>query len=107
MAWLYLILAGLSEIGWPVGLKLAQQPHLLWQGIFIATFFISISMYFLYLAQKVIPLGTAYAVWTGIGAMGTFVVGVIFFADALQPLRTLGAILILLGIILIKFGDKK
>lgn len=106
MAWIYLLFAGLSEIGWPVGLKLAQTSTFLWLGIFIAAFFIAISTYFLYLAQKSIPLGTAYAVWTGIGAVGTFIVGILFFADHLHPLRLFGAFLIVSGILFMKIGDK-
>ena len=67
MAWLYLIVAGLLEIGWPVGLKMSQQPDSRWLGIAIAVAFMVASGFMLWLAQKDIPMGTSYAVWTGIG----------------------------------------
>ena len=76
MNWFYLILAGMLEIGWPLGLKLAQQEGYRWQGIAVALACIVGSGFFLFLAQKNIPMGTAYAVWTGIGAAGAFLVGV-------------------------------
>ena len=72
MSWLYLLLAGLFEIGWPVGLKISQMPETRWMGIAIAIFFMTLSGVFLWLAQREIPIGTAYAIWTGIGAAGTF-----------------------------------
>ena len=77
MAWLYLIVAGLLEIGWPVGLKMSQQADSRWLGIAIAVAFMVASGFMLWLAQKDIPMGTSYAVWTGIGAAGTFLVGIL------------------------------
>lgn len=67
-AWLYLILGGVFEIGWPLGFKLAQMlPHrLLWIGVAVVS--MGLSGFFLYEAQRSIPIGTAYLVWTGIGA---------------------------------------
>lgn len=90
MSWFYLILAGILEIGWPLGLKLAQQEGYRWQGIAAALACIVGSGLFLFLAQKNIPMGTAYAVWTGIGAAGAFLVGVAFFNDAANFGRWLG-----------------
>ena len=84
MSWFYLILAGMLEIGWPLGLKLAQQEGYRWHGFAAALACIVGSGYFLYLAQKSIPMGTAYAVWTGIGAAGAFLVGVVFFQRCRQ-----------------------
>ena len=81
MSWLYLFLAGCFEIGWPVGLKLAQQAHTRVTGIAVAVFFMIVSGLLLWLAQKTIPIGTAYAVWTGIGAVGTVLVGILVFKD--------------------------
>ena len=72
MAWLYLIVAGLLEIGWPVGLKMSQQADSRWLGIAIAVAFMVASGFMLWLAQKDILMGTSYVVWTGIGAAGTF-----------------------------------
>jgi quaternary ammonium compound-resistance protein SugE len=94
MSWVYLVLAGLFEIGWPVGIKISQAAETRWLGIAIALSFMAMSGYFLWLAQENIPIGTAYAIWTGIGGAGTFIVGVLFFGDALSLLRILGVLLI-------------
>ena len=67
MAWLCLILAGLLEIGWPIGLKMADNPDTRISGIVIAIIFMLGSGVLLWLAQRTIPMGTAYGVWTGIG----------------------------------------
>lgn len=105
MAWIYLIGAGLLEIGWPLGMKLAQQPHFRWQGIVMAVAFMVASGVLLFLAQKSIPMGTAYAVWTGIGAAGTFLVGVLFFHDPAGFGRWLGAVLIISGVMVMKLSS--
>ena len=86
-AWLLLILAGLCEIGWPLGLKWAQSG--LWRlpGFIMAGVCMLVSGALLFMAQKHIPIGTAYAVWTGIGAAGTFLAGALLFGDPVQPLR--------------------
>lgn len=105
MSWFYLILAGMLEIGWPLGLKLAQQEGYRWHGFAAALACIAGSGYFLYLAQKSIPMGTAYAVWTGIGAAGAFLVGVAFFNDAANFGRWLGAFLIISGVVVMKLSS--
>lgn len=105
MAWIYLIGAGLLEIGWPLGMKLAQQPNFRWQGILMAVAFMVASGVLLFLAQKSIPMGTAYAVWTGIGAAGTFLVGVLFFHDPAGFGRWLGAVLIISGVMVMKLSS--
>lgn len=104
MAWIYLICAGLFEIGWPVGLKIASLPGKTIIGSIIAVLFMAGSGLLLYLAQREIPMGTAYAVWTGIGAAGAFLVGVIFYNDALTFWRALGAIMIVGGVIVLKLA---
>jgi len=104
MSWLYLLLAGLTEIGWPVGLKMAQSGEFKILGISIAIFFMAVSGTLLWLAQKDIPMGTAYAVWTGIGASGTFLLGVIFYGDPTSLLRYAGVLLIILGVVVLKFA---
>ncbi len=104
MHWIYLFLAGLFEIGWPIGLKLAQQPGSRWLGISMAIGFMGISGWLLWLAQRQIPIGTAYAVWTGLGAAGTFMVGVVFFGDPGSVLRYLGVALIVLGVVTLKLA---
>ncbi len=104
MSWTYLILAGLCEIGWPIGLKLAQGADQRVSGIVIAIVAITLSGALLWLAQKEISLGTAYAVWTGIGAAGTFLVGIWFFGDAASVGRYLGATLVIAGVITLKLA---
>jgi len=104
MNWLLLVLAGLFEIGWPVGLKIAQNPETRWGGVAIAVVFMGVSGTLLWLAQRTIPIGTAYAVWTGIGAAGTFLVGVLVFGDATSLLRYIGIVLIISGVIALKLG---
>ncbi|MDI4653008.1 MAG: DMT family transporter [Pseudoalteromonas shioyasakiensis] len=104
MAWLYLIVAGLLEIGWPVGLKMSQQPDSRWLGIAIAIAFMVASGFMLWLAQKDIPMGTSYAVWTGIGAAGTFLVGILFYGDAATFGRIAGVLLIISGVITLKIS---
>jgi quaternary ammonium compound-resistance protein SugE len=105
MAWTYLILAGLLEIGWPIGLKLGWTENglrVLW--IAFAILCMALSGTLLLLAQRVIPMGTAYAVWTGIGAVGTFLVGIIAFGDSATALRIASAGLIIAGVVGLKFA---
>ena len=105
MAWIYLLLAGAFEIGWPVGLKMAQEAETRVTGILVAVAFMAISGFFLWLAQKEIPIGTAYAIWTGIGAAGTFVVGVLFYGDPSSFGRYLGVALIVAGVATLKLSN--
>ena len=102
MSWIFLILAGLFEIGWPVGLKMAQEENTRIIGILLAIAFMAVSGLLLWLAQKQIPIGTSYAVWTGIGAAGTFIVGILFYGDPTSLGRYLGIILIISGVIVLK-----
>ena len=104
MAWIYLVLAGLFEIGWPVGLKMAQQINTRITGVILAIFCMALSGFLLWLAQKQIPIGTSYAVWTGIGAAGTFLVGVIFFGDSTNLMRFFGVLLIISGVAVLKLS---
>jgi quaternary ammonium compound-resistance protein SugE len=106
MNWIALIIAGILEIGWPLGLKMSQQQgnnKTLW--ILVALFSMAISGGLLWYSQKSIPIGTAYAVWTGIGAVGTMVVGIFFFGDSASTLRLLAAFLIVIGIVGLKFAN--
>ena len=104
MAWLYLIAAGLFEIGWPVGLKLSQTPGRLVVGVVVAVACMTASGVLLWLAQRTIPIGTAYAVWTGIGAVGTFAVGIAFYGDSAGAMRLVSVGLIVAGIVGLKLA---
>jgi quaternary ammonium compound-resistance protein SugE len=106
MNWIALIIAGIFEIGWPLGLKMSQQAEsnkLLW--ILVAIISMSISGGLLWYSQKTIPIGTAYAVWTGLGAVGTLIVGIIFFGDSSSIYKLLSASLIVIGIIGLKMAQ--
>jgi quaternary ammonium compound-resistance protein SugE len=102
--WISLLLAGACEIGWPLGLKLADLPNMKIWGIGIAVISMALSGVLLWYSLKEIPIGTAYAVWTSIGAVGTFTLGVLVFGDPNIPIRWIGVALILLGVILLKMG---
>lgn len=104
MPWVLLMIAALFEMGWPVGFKLAHlsQHRLLF--IIVAIVCMALSGFFLFLAQKHLPIGTAYAVWTGLGTMGTFVIGMVFFADAATWQRMAGIALILGGVLVLKLS---
>ena len=103
MAWILLIIAGLFEIGWPLGFKLASMhsKYFIW-FIGLSILSMGLSGYFLYLAQKSIPIGTAYVIWTGIGAIGTVLLGILFFHDFANIFRLLFLSLILIGIVGLK-----
>ncbi len=103
MNWILLLLAGIFEIGWPLGLKLSQTnaSFKVW-GLIISVISMAVSGYLLWLAQKTIPIGTAYAVWTGIGAVGTLTVGIFLFNDSSSIWRMLSVFLIVTGIIGLK-----
>ena len=101
--WVALIAAGLCEIGWPLGFKVAQTaPAWRVAAISLSVASMALSSWLLFLAQKQIPMGTAYAVWTGIGAAGTFVLGVLVFGDALNWGRALGVAMIIGGVVVLK-----
>lgn len=99
-----LLLAGFLKIGKPLGVKLADLPNMKIWGIVIALISMTLSGLLLWFSLKKILIGTAYAVWTSIGAVGTFTIGVLVFGDPNIPLRWLGVAFILLGVILLKMG---
>jgi quaternary ammonium compound-resistance protein SugE len=101
MAWLYLLIAGLFEIAWAIGLKYTEGFTRLGPSIWTVASMI-VSLAFLGLALKTLPVGTAYAVWTGIGAVGVAILGIILFAEPAAAMR-LGCIgLIVAGIVGLK-----
>lgn len=99
--WFSLALAGVFEVVWAVGLKYTDGFSRLWPSVF-TLWAMAISVYFLALAIRTIPLGTGYAVWTGIGAAGTAIFGIILFAESANLLRLLCIGLIISGIVGLK-----
>lgn len=103
MAWVWLGLAGLLEVGWAVGLKFTEGfTRLVPSVLTIAAMAVSIGL--LGLALKTLPVGTAYAVWTGIGAVGTAIFGVLVLGEAATAARIGGIALIAAGIVTLKLG---
>ena len=101
MAWVLLVIAGLFEIGWAVGLKYSRGFTQLWPSVATVVSMI-VSLALLGLALRTIPLGTAYAVWTGIGAVGTVLLGMVLFGEPAAVGRLLCAGLIVAGIVGLK-----
>ena len=101
MPWIYLALAGLFEIGWAVGLKYSDGFTRLWPSVATAAAMI-VSVLLLALATRSLPIGTAYAIWTGIGAVGAVILGIALFGDSAAPLRLLCVALIVAGIVGLK-----
>lgn len=101
MAWFYIFIAGLFEIAWAVGLKYTEGFTKLYPSIGTVIGMIA-SFYFLSKGLKTIPLGTGYAVWTGIGAVGTTILGILFFEESKDLLRIGCIFLIIVGIIGLK-----
>jgi quaternary ammonium compound-resistance protein SugE len=97
MAWVVLVVAGIFEIGWAVGLKYAAGFTRLWPSVFVAVS-LALSMGLLGVALRTLPLGTAYAVWTGIGTVGTAVLGIALFREPATAARLACMGLIVAGI---------
>ncbi len=95
MAWLYLLIAGLFEVAWAIGLKYTDGFTRLYPSIWTVAS-MAVSFLFLSLALKTLPVGTAYAVWTGIGAVGVAILGIVLFAEPANALR-LGCIGLIVG----------
>ncbi len=101
MAWVYLLIAGLFEVIWAIGLKYTDGWTRLWPSLGTLAA-MAVSFLFLSLALKALPVGTAYAVWTGIGAIGTVILGIVLFAEPATALRLGCVALILTGIVGLK-----
>jgi quaternary ammonium compound-resistance protein SugE len=104
MSWLVLVLAGLLEIGWAVGLKYSHGLTRLWPSVATAVALVG-SMGLLALAMRTLPLGTAYAVWTGIGTVGTAVLGIVLFREPATAMRLTCIALIVAGIVGLKLAS--
>ncbi|HWD21747.1 MAG TPA: quaternary ammonium compound efflux SMR transporter SugE [Burkholderiales bacterium] len=97
MAWIWLTIAGLMEVVWAVGLKYTDGFTRLWPSVLTGTA-MAASLYFLSLALRTIPIGTGYAVWTGIGAVGVAILGIVLFDEPHDLLRLASILLIVAGI---------
>jgi quaternary ammonium compound-resistance protein SugE len=104
MAWVLLVLAGLFEVGWAIGLKYTDGFTRLWPTVgTVAAMIISLGL--LGLAMKSLPVGTAYAVWVGVGAVGTAILGIVLFAEAANAGRLISLGLIVAGIVGLKLAS--
>jgi quaternary ammonium compound-resistance protein SugE len=103
MPWIILVLAGLFEIGWAIGLKYTEGFTRLWPSVgTIAAMAISLGL--LGIAMKSLPVGTAYAVWVGVGAVGTVILGIVLFDEPLNALRIGSVALIVAGLVGLKLA---
>jgi quaternary ammonium compound-resistance protein SugE len=103
MPWVFLLAAGLLEIIWAFTMKLSQGFTRVWPTV-VTLFAMLASFGLLSVSMRTLPLGTAYTVWTGIGAIGAFVVGVVFLGEPLTIGRVVAAILIVAGLVLMKLS---
>ncbi|ODP32730.1 MULTISPECIES: quaternary ammonium compound efflux SMR transporter SugE [Pandoraea] len=101
MAWILLVLAGFLEVAWAVGLKYTQGFSRLVPSVFTIVSMVG-SVWLLALAVRTLPLGTAYAIWTGIGAVGAFVLGIVLFGESASAARIASVTLILAGLVGLK-----
>ena len=101
MAWIFLMIAGIFEVIWAIGLKYTEGFTKLYPSI-VTVVGMAISFYFLSMAVKTLPIGTAYAIWTGIGALGAVILGMILFGEPRNFLRLMFVAFILVGIIGLK-----
>ncbi len=100
-SWMILVVAGLFEVAWAIGLKYSEGFSRVWPSIATAGAMI-VSIVLLGIAMKNLPVGTAYAAWTGIGAIGTVLLGIVLFGDSASPSRLICVALIMAGIIGLK-----
>jgi len=101
MPWIYLVVAGLFEVGWAIGLKYTAGFTRLWPSLWTGAA-MALSLFLLAQALKALPVGTGYAVWTGIGSVGTAVLGIVLLGESRDALRLLCLALILIGIVGLK-----
>jgi quaternary ammonium compound-resistance protein SugE len=101
MAWLALFVAGLFEIGWAIGLKYTDGFTRLWPSV-LTLAAMALSVLLLAYALRTLPVGTGYAIWVGIGALGTAILGMVLFNESREPLRLLCLLLILAGVVGLK-----
>ncbi len=101
MAWIYLMIAASFEMGWAIGLKYTEGFSKLWPSVLTIAAMI-VSFQFLALAMKTLPIGTAYAVWTGTGAVGVAILGMFLFDESREMARIFSIVLIIAGVVGLK-----
>ena len=104
MAWIMSILAGIFEVVWAYSMKLSQGFTRLTPSV-ITIIFMLLSVVLLAYAMRTLPLGTAYTIWTGIGAVGSFLVGIFILGEPASAMRMLAAVLIISGLVLMKLSS--
>jgi len=104
MAWVVLVFAGIFEIVWAYSMKLSEGFTKLGPSL-VTLFFMILSFGLLAYAMKTLPLGTAYTIWTGIGAIGSFLVGIFILGEPATAMRMLAAVLMISGLILMKLSS--
>ena len=103
MAWVILVVAGLFEVCWAVGLKYAEGLSRLWPSVFTLAA-MAVSIWLLGVAMKSLPIGTAYGVWVGVGAVGTVASGIVLFGEPANTPRLISVALIVAGIVGLKLA---
>lgn len=103
MAWFILTVAGLLEVVWAFSMKLSDGFTRLWPSV-VTLLAMLASFFLLSTAMRALPLGTAYTVWTGIGAVGAFIIGIVMLGESVSPMRMIAALMIVGGIILMKLA---
>ena len=103
MAWVLLLLAGVFEVGWAIGLKYTEGFTKWWPSLW-TILSMALSVWLLGLAMKSLPMGTAYSVWVGIGAFGTVALGIALFGEPVNTGRIISISLIILGVLGLKFS---
>lgn len=103
VAWFWLVIAGLCDVAWAVSMKYAQGYTRLGWSV-VSLLLLAAFVYLLGRTLAVLPVGTAYSVWTGIGAVGTVAMGIWLFGETMHPLRLCGVALVMAGIIALKFA---
>ena len=103
MAWVYLLIAGLFEIVWAYFMKQSEGFTRLWPSL-LTLAFMGVSFALLSLAMKSLPMGTAYVIWTGIGAVGAFVVGVVLLGESLTLMRVVAALFVITGLVIFRLA---
>jgi quaternary ammonium compound-resistance protein SugE len=101
LSWFYLLIAGMLEIGWAIGLKYTDGFTRLWPSVATAAS-MALGLFFLALSLRTLPIGTAYAIWTGIGTIGTVIFGIAVLHESADPLRLACVGLIIAGIVGLK-----